>query len=87
MRIWPSVRTAVYVPSVGGVKGNRMGTGTAFAEDAKENIVVSSIKDTDSKKYDACCAEGVFKFYGEPEKDWAAGRALWWPVLAGRCLG
>lgn len=35
----------------------------------------------DSKMYDACCEEGVFKFYGEPEEDWVAGMALWWPVL------
>ena len=35
----------------------------------------------DSAMYDACCEEGIFKFYGEPEKDWVAGMALWWPVL------
>ncbi len=35
----------------------------------------------DSKMYDACCEEGIFKFYGDPEEDWVAGMALWWPVL------
>ena len=35
----------------------------------------------DSAMYDACCEEGIFKFYGEPEQDWVAGMALWWPVL------
>lgn len=35
----------------------------------------------DRKMYDAICEKGIFSYYGNPEKDWVAGKILLWPVL------